>query len=223
MTAHTITQELRTKHQIEPFTLIDTGNGAQLIYFVETNLTPNDEPMILQAVEPILQTIESMLPPELVMDRNSIRITQLARFPLTYNRKGYEFGTRRHRMAKLFMCPNPNAKPMRIEADPIPRSTRPIVNRPNPTIEIPNVQKLHTVLQQLGYEPYPPEERQPHMHRIRLRKCPFHPDHRDKAAVFYHTETQQLAFRCFKCQYEGTEPNRNAFLMHLLDQLAHQV
>ncbi len=193
--------------QVYPFAFVDTGNGVQIIYRVQTEIKPSEDREWKRAVEPIFAIAEAALPDRerLHIDRATANVTQLVRFPFTWNRKGYEFGSLKHRMARLMTAPNPDAQPMvikRPEPEPVPTRAEYPTRPRNRSIISYKLDELVEKLTERGYEPETPVENAPGFFRIRMKRCPFNPDH-DTAAAFYNEASGVVGFNCFKCEANG--------------------
>ena len=192
---------------VYPFAFIDTGNGVQIIYRIETEIRPTEERDWKRALEPLFATAEAALPDRerLHIDRATANPTQLVRLPYTWNRKGYEYGNLKHRIARLIAAPNLNAAPLVIKRPPPEPAPSPASYQPrtrNRSIISYSLDELVEKLTEHGYEPEPPHENAPGFYRIRLKRCPFNHDH-DTAAAFYNENTNVVGFNCFKCEAEG--------------------
>ena len=206
---------------VYPFAFIDTGNGVQIIYRVETEIKPSEERDWKRAIEPLFAIAEAALPDRerLHIDRAMANVTQLVRLPYTWNRKGYEYGNLKHRMARLMSPPNLDAQPLVIkrpapEPTPTPHTTTPRTR--NRSIISYKLDELVEKLTERGYEPETPHENAPGFYRIRLKRCPFNPDH-DTAAAFYNEISGVVGFNCFKC--EANDDNYNGRdLLRLLQE-----
>ena len=193
--------------QVNPFAFIDTGNGVQIIYRVQTEIKPSEERDWKRAIEPLFAIAEAALPDHerLHIDRATANITQLVRLPYTWNRKGYEYGNLKHRLARLMIPPNTDAQPIiikRPEPEPVlTRTEHPTRIRTRSIISY-KLDELVAKLEENGYGPEPPVENAPGFYRIRLKRCPFNPDH-DTAAAFYNEISGVVGFNCFKCEANG--------------------
>jgi len=195
--------------QVYPFAFVDTGNGVQIIYRVQTEIKPSEERDWKRAIEPLFAIAEAALPDRerLHIDRATANITQLVRLPYTWNRKGYEYGNLRHRMARLMTAPNTNAQPITIkrpDPEPVPTRTEYLIRTRNRSRSIISY-KLDELVEKLtehGYRPEQPVENAPGFYRIRIARCPFNPDH-DTAAAFYNETSGVVGFNCFKCEAAG--------------------
>ena len=193
--------------QVYPFAFIDTGNGVQIVYRVQTEIRPSEERDWKRAVEPLFAIAEAALPDRerLHIDRATANITQLVRLPYTWNRKGYEYGNLKHRIARLMTAPNNDAQPITIKRpDPEPVLTRteyPTRTR-NRSIISYKLDELVEKLTEHGYRPEQPVENAPGFYRIRIARCPFNHDH-DTAAAFYNETSGVVGFNCFKCEANG--------------------
>jgi hypothetical protein len=193
--------------QVYPFAFIDTGNGVQIIYRVETEITPTEERDWKRAIEPLFMIADAALPDRerLHIDRATANITQLVRLPYTWNRKGYEYGSLKHRMAQLMAPPNLQAQPIiikRPEPEPVPTRTEHPPRTRNRSIISYKLDELVEKLTEHGYSPETPVENAPGFYRIRLKRCPFNTDH-DTAAAFYNETSGVVGFNCFKCEANG--------------------
>jgi hypothetical protein len=196
--------------QVHPFAFVDTGNGVQIIYRVQTEIKPSEERDWKRAIEPLFTVAEEALPDRerLHIDRATANITQLVRFPFTWNRKGYEFGNLKHRMARLMTPPNIDAQPIiikRPEPEPAPARTEQPKQVRNRSIISYRLDELVEKLTEHGYGPETPAENAPGFYRIRMKRCPFNPDH-DTAAAFYNEASGVVGFNCFKCEAAGDNP-----------------
>jgi len=207
--------------QVNPFAFIDTGNGVQVIYRVQTEIKPSEERDWKRAIEPLFAIAEAALPDRerLHIDRATANLTQLVRLPYTWNRKGYEYGNLKHRMARLMAPPNLQAQPIVIkqpEPEPVPtRAEYPTRIRTRSIISY-KLDELVEKLTEHGYEPETPVENAPGFYRIRLKRCPFNPDH-DTAAAFYNEISGVVGFNCFKCEASG-DSYTGRDLLRLLQQ-----
>ena len=193
--------------QVYPFAFVDTGNGVQIIYRVETEIKPSEEREWKRAIEPLFMIAEAALPDreQLHIDRATANITQLVRLPYTWNRKGYEFGNLKHRMAQLMAPPNLQAQPIVVKRpapEPAPTRTEHPTRIRNRSIISYKLDELVAKLEEHGYGPETPVENAPGFYRIRLKRCPFNPDH-DTAAAFYNENSSVIGFNCFKCEANG--------------------
>jgi len=193
--------------QVYPFAFVDTGNGVQIIYRVETEIKPSEEREWKRAIEPLFMIAEAALPDreQLHIDRATANITQLVRLPYTWNRKGYEFGDLKHRMAQLMAPPNLQAQPIVVKRpapEPAPTRTEHPTRIRNRSIISYKLDELVAKLEEHGYGPETPVENAPGFYRIRLKRCPFNPDH-DTAAAFYNENSSVIGFNCFKCEANG--------------------
>jgi hypothetical protein len=198
--------------QVYPFAFIDTGNGVQIIYRVETEIKPSEDREWKRAVEPLFAIAEEALPDRerLHIDRATANPTQLVRFPFTWNRKGYEYGDLKHRMARLMSAPNLDAQPIIIkrpepEPEPVPTRTEQPRRTRNHSIISYKLDELVEKLTEHGYGPEVPVENAPGFYRIRMKRCPFNHDH-DTAAAFYNEVSGVVGFNCFKCEAAGDNP-----------------
>jgi len=193
--------------QVYPFAFVDTGNGVQIIYRVQTEIKPSEERDWKRAIEPLFMIAEAALPDRerLHIDRATANITQLVRLPFTWNRKGYEYGNLKHRLARLMIPPNTDAQPILIkrpEPEPVPTRTEHPTRIRTRSIISYKLDELVAKLEEHGYGPEPPVENAPGFYRIRLKRCPFNPDH-DTAAAFYNEISGVVGFNCFKCEASG--------------------
>jgi hypothetical protein len=193
--------------QVYPFAFIDTGNGVQIIYRVATEIKPSEERDWKRAIEPLFAIAEAALPDRerLHIDRATANITQLVRLPYTWNRKGYEYGDLKHRMAQLMAPPNLQAQPITIkrpDPEPVPTRTEYPFRMRNRSIISYKLDELVEKLTEHGYEPETPAENAPGFWRIRLKRCPFNHDH-DTGAAFYNEASGVVGYNCFKCEANG--------------------
>jgi len=193
--------------QVYPFAFIDTGNGVQIIYRVETEIKPSEERDWKRAIESLFMIAEAALPDRerLHIDRATANITQLVRLPYTWNRKGYEYGNLKHRMAQLMTPPNLQAQPIVIKRpapEPTPTRTEHPTRLRNRSIISYKLDELVEKLTEHGYDPEVPVENAPGFYRIRIKRCPFNTDH-DTAAAFFNENSGVVGFNCFKCEANG--------------------
>jgi len=194
--------------QVYPFAFVDTGNGVQIIYRVETEIKPSEERDWKRAIEPLFMIADAALPDRerLHIDRATANITQLMRLPYSWNRKGYEYGNLKHRMAQLMAPPNLQAQPIIIKRpapEPVPTRTEyPVQRTRTRSIISYKLDELVEKLDEHGYGPETPAENAPGFYRVRLKRCPFNTDH-DTAAAFYNENSGVVGFNCFKCEANG--------------------
>jgi hypothetical protein len=193
--------------QVNPFAFIDTGNGVQIIYRVQTEIKPSEERDWKRAIEPLFAIAEAALPDRerLHIDRATANITQLVRLPYTWNRKGYEYGNLKHRMARLLTAPNLDAQPIIIKRpapEPVPTRAEYPTRIRNRSIISYKLDELVEKLTEHGYAPETPVENAPGFWRIRLKRCPFNHDH-DTGAAFYNEASGVVGYNCFKCEANG--------------------
>jgi len=193
--------------QTYPFVFIDTGNGVQIVYRVQTEIKPSEERDWKHAIEPLFTIAEAALPDRerLHIDRATANITQLVRLPYTWNRKGHEFGNLKHRMARLIAPPNIDAQPITIKRpapEPVPSRTEQPTRIRRRSIISYGLDELVAKLDEHGYGPETPVENAPGFYRIRLKRCPFNTDH-DTGAAFYNEISSVVGYNCFKCEANG--------------------
>lgn len=179
-----------------PRLVLDTGNGAQVLYALDAPNTPETVRQLKGAIEYFQRGVEKQFP-TVKLDPATTNPAQLTRLPFTKNAKGYEWKDRVHRTVRILAF-EPNTEPVPLELWQPPQTrTKPTQTTPNPHTPT----ELEPFLEQLracGLEPLQPRPLQNDAWLIPLRRCAFNPSHehghQNPAVIYNHGK---IGYKCF--------------------------
>ncbi len=200
-TAKQIRRSLKKKGWPSPL-MVDSGNGAQLIYKIDLKNTDQNKFLLKSVLESLAQKFNSE---KINIDTSVYNPSRLVRLPGTYNRKGEDSSKRPHRRAKILSMPKSITIVKTKRLQKLASTMREIENKIEKENQIESKPSLMDV--PAYFDHYNIQTLKVKSSRggkmFCLKKCLFNEKHSPNKASIFQSSEGKLYYQCFHDSCRG--------------------
>jgi RecA-family ATPase len=199
--AKKISRSLKKKGWPSPL-MVDSGNGAQLIYKIDLKNTDQNKFLLKNILESLAQKFNSE---KINIDTSVYNPSRLVRLPGTYNRKGEDSSKRPHRRARILAMPKSIKLVMTKRLQKLASTRREIENKieNEKPVESKNaMMDVPAYLDRYGIETIKVKSSRGGK-MFCLKKCLFNDEHSPNKASIFQSSEGTLYYQCFHNSCRG--------------------